>query len=39
LKKKKVEEICKETIELIKMFCNGKLTYHILNKKRPEVKI
>ena len=39
VEEKKVEEICKETIELIKMFCNGKLTYHILNKKRPEVKI
>ena len=36
---KKVKEICRETADLIKMFCGGKTKYYVLNDKRNEVKI
>ena len=37
--KKKIVEVCKETMDLIKTFCGGKAEYHILNKDNNEVKI
>ena len=35
--KEKLEEVCKETVEVIKMFCNGEIAYHILDMGNSEV--
>jgi lysyl-tRNA synthetase class 2 len=35
----KVKQVCEEMADLIKLFCNGKTKYFILNEKTPEVKI
>lgn len=37
--KEKVEEICKEAVQLITMFCEGEANYHILDVGNSEVEI
>jgi lysyl-tRNA synthetase class 2 len=37
--KEKLKEVCKETADLIKTFCNGKAEYFILDEKNNQVKL
>lgn len=37
--KDQVEQICQETMELIKKYCGGRLRYEILSEENPEMKL